>query len=134
MKRIQVNKIENEQKKRGRKLRTSTEKYLANLEKEILNFEEIISLEKDEIPAKVEAAVREIVAERFKAKSFNGFIAQDLFSAYVEAGGRKLLTKYLKQNPKNVIALLRLIIDIGKEAQEKNLNATQININIEGLK
>jgi len=86
------------------------------------------------MPEQIEHAIKEVIREEFKANKFNGFIAQDLFSAYVEAGGRKLLTKMLKQNPRQVMPLLKMIVDIGNGANNQgNVNATQVNINIQGL-
>jgi hypothetical protein len=56
-----------------------------------------------------------------------------LFSAYVEAGGRKLLVKMMKQNPKQVLAVLKAITDISAAENGNNVQATQVNINIQGL-
>jgi len=109
----------------------NVEKYLANLEKEIGSLGSIVEKEKEFLPEKIEQAIKEIIKEEFKAKRFNAFIAQDLFSAYIEAGGRELLKKTLKQNPRNVMSLLKMIIDIGNSENKTPQNATQVVVNID---
>lgn len=120
---------------KSRKKVSAVEKYLQNLEKEIAALDNVVEATKDSLPEQIEKAIREVIKEEFKANKFNAYIARDLFNAYVEAGGRKLLTRMLKQNPKQVMPLLKMIIDIGNAAEEKNknVNATQVNINIQGL-
>lgn len=119
---------------KSRKKVSAVEKYLQNLEKEIAALDNIVEVAKDSLPEQIEKAIHEVIKEEFKQNKFNAYIARDLFNAYVEAGGRKLLTKMLKQNPKQVMPLLKMIIDIGNAAEQKNnVNATQVNINIQGL-
>jgi len=112
----------------------SVEGYIKSIEKELAALDSLVEKEKEFLPDKIEQAIKKILKEEFKAGRFNAFIAQDLFAAYVEAGGRKLLVKELKQNPKSVLNLLKLIVEISNVENKQPTQATQININIEGLK
>ena len=115
--------------------RNKIEVYLQNLEREISRMDTVVEQATEGVPAEMENSIRKVIKEEFKGKKFSGFIAQDLFQAYIEGGGRSIISKLIKQDKKNVLKVLQMIIDIGKETNGESPigNATQVIVNIQGL-
>ncbi len=113
-----------------------TQVYITKLEREIALLDEVVDKQLENLPAEIEKSVKNIIKEKISKQDFLGYIAQDLYSAYVEAGGRKALGKIIKDNPKEVMKILKMLIDIGIRKEDRNDSKgsnQQVFVNINGL-
>ena len=83
--------------------------------KEIITVKDIKEATPAQLMTKLEELVSKVVKTNITSKELSKFVALEFLEIYKQVNGRKKLIKYYKENPKELIRMLKDIATIGNE-------------------